>query len=299
MVDLSKYTTTKVMIMKGDRKYIFMFLLPSAVLMGLFLYYPFFKSFYLSFYRTKGFFDKKFVGWDNFERLFTDKLLGAATLHTLELMLYVLLFQVGIALILAVLVEGISRLKSFYRTVFFFPVVISGTAISLLFVLFYNYNFGLLNNLLANFGIEKIFWLDEGNALRAVAIPTVWHYVGFYFILFLTAMSKIPSDYYEAARLEGIGAFKRTTKLTIPLIMSDIKVVITLAITGTLKVFEFVWVITSGQNGSEVLGTYMYKKAMVDQNFGYGSAVAIYMVIFGVLLALLANRLLKRDEITY
>lgn len=285
--------------MKGDRKYIFMFLLPSAVLMGLFLYYPFFKSFYLSFYRTKGFFDKKFVGWDNFERLFTDSLLGAATLHTLELMLYVLLFQVGIALILAVLVEGISRLKSFYRTVFFFPVVISGTAISLLFVLFYNYNFGLLNNLLANFGIEKIFWLDEGNALRAVAIPTVWHYVGFYFILFLTAMSKIPSDYYEAARLEGIGAFKRTTKLTIPLIMSDIKVVITLAITGTLKVFEFVWVITSGQNGSEVLGTYMYKKAMVDQNFGYGSAVAIYMVIFGVLLALLANRLLKRDEITY
>lgn len=285
--------------MKGDRKYIFMFLLPSAVLMGLFLYYPFFKSFYLSFFRTKGFFDKKFVGWDNFERLFTDNLLGAATLHTLELMLYVLLFQVGIALILAVLVEGISRLKAFYRTVFFFPVVISGTAISLLFVLFYNYNFGLLNNLLANFGIDKVLWLDEGNALKAVAMPTVWHYVGFYFILFLTAMSKIPSDYYEAARLEGIGAFKRTTKLTIPLIMSDIKVVITLAITGTLKVFEFVWVITSGQNGSEVLGTYMYKKAMVDQNFGYGSAVAIYMVIFGVLLALLANRLLKRDEITY
>lgn len=285
--------------MKGDRKYIFMFLFPSALFLTVFLYYPFFKSFYLSFYRTKGFFDKKFVGWDNFERLFTDKLLGAATLHTLELMLYVLLFQVGIALVLAVLIEGISRFKDFYRTVFFFPVVISGTAISLLFVLFYNYNFGLLNNILANFGIEKIFWLDEGNALKAVAIPTVWHYVGFYFILFLTAMSKIPADYYEAARLEGIGAFKRTTMLTIPLIMSDIKVVITLAITGTLKVFEFVWVITSGQNGSEVLGTYMYKKAMVDQNFGYGSAIAIYMVIFGVLLALLANRLLKRDEITY
>jgi len=285
--------------MKGDRKYIFMFLLPSALLMTIFLYYPFFKSFYLSFFRTKGFFDKKFVGWDNFHRLFTDNLLGAATLHTLELMLYVLLFQVGIALVLAVLVEGIGRLSTFYRTVFFFPVVISGTAISLLFVLFYNYNFGLLNNLLANFGIEKILWLDEGNALKAIAIPTVWHYVGFYFILFLTAMSKIPSDYYEAARLEGIGAFKRTTMLTIPLIMSDIKVVITLAITGTLKVFEFVWVITSGQNGSEVLGTYMYKKALVDQNFGYGSAVAIYMVVFGVLLALLANRLLKRDEITY
>lgn len=285
--------------MKGDRKYIFMFLLPSAVLMAVFLYYPFFKSLYLSFYRTKGFFDKKFIGWDNYSRLFSDKLLGAATLHTLEIMLFVIIFQVGIALVLAVLVESISRLQNFYRSVFFFPVVISGTAISLLFVLFYNYNFGLLNGILANFGIEKVLWLSESNALAAVSIPTVWHYVGFYFILFLTAMSKIPSDYYEAAKLEGINAFKRTTMLTIPLIMSDIKVVITLAITGTLKVFEFVWVITSGQNGTEVLGTYMYKKAMVDQNFGYGSTIAIYMVVFGVLLALLANRLLKREEITY
>ncbi|ANY71573.1 ABC transporter permease [Paenibacillus ihbetae] len=285
--------------MKGDRKYIVLFLLPAAAIMTIFLYYPFFKSLYLSFYRTTGFFDKKFVGWANYERLFTDKLLGAATLHTLEIMLYVIVFQVGIALVLAVLVDNISKLKSFYRTVFFFPVVISGTAISLLFVLFYNYNFGLLNNLLAHFDIEKVLWLDEKNALKAVSIPTVWHYVGFYFVLFLTAMSKIPSDYYEAAKLEGISAFKRTTMLTIPLIMSDIKVVITLAITGTLKVFEFVWVITSGQNGTEVLGTYMYKKAMVDQNFGYGSTVAIYMVVFGVLLAVIANRLLKRDEITY
>ncbi|WII35933.1 carbohydrate ABC transporter permease [Paenibacillus thiaminolyticus] len=285
--------------MKGDRKYIVMFLLPAAAFMSVFLYYPFFKSVYLSFYRTSGFFDKKFVGWDNYKRLFSDELLGAATLHTLELMIYVILFQVGIALVLAVLVDNIQKLKGFYRTVFFFPVVISGTAISLLFVLFYNYNFGLLNNLLANFGIEKILWLDENNALRAVAIPTVWHYIGFYFVLFLTAMSKIPSDYYEAAKLEGISGIRKTTMLTIPLIMSDIKVVITLAITGTLKVFEFVWVITKGQNGTEVLGTYMYKKAMVDQNFGYGSTIAIYMVVFGVLLALIANRLLKRDEITY
>lgn len=104
--------------MKGDRKYIVLFLLPAVAIMTIFLYYPFFKSLYLSFYRTTGFFDKKFVGWANYERLFTDKLLGAATLHTLEIMLYVIVFQVGIALVLAVLVDNISKLKSFYRTVF-------------------------------------------------------------------------------------------------------------------------------------------------------------------------------------
>lgn len=246
--------------MKGDRKYIILFLLPTVFLMSVFLYYPFFKSLYLSFFRTKGFFDKRFVGWDNYERLFTDKLIGEATLHTLEIMLYVIVFQVGIALVLAVMLDNISKLQSFYRTVFFFPVVISGTAISLLFVLFYNYNFGLLNTIITNLGFERVLWLSETNSLKAVAIPTVWHYVGFYLVLFLTAMSKIPSDYYEAAKLEGISGIQKTFKLTLPLILSDIKVVITLAITGTMKVFEFVWVISRGQNGTEVLGTYMYKK---------------------------------------
>ncbi|WP_459953804.1 carbohydrate ABC transporter permease [Paenibacillus pini] len=270
-----------------------------AALMSIFLYYPFFKSLYLSFYRTKGFFDKKFIGWDNYERLVSDKLLGAATLHTLELMLYVLIFQVGISLILATMVDNISKFQRFFRSVFFFPVVISGTAISLLFVLFYNYNFGLLNGILTGLGLEKVLWLSESTALKAIAVPTVWHYVGFYFVLFLTAMSKIPADYYDAGKIEGINGFKKMTKLTIPLILSDIKVVITLAITGTLKVFEFVWVISRAQNNTDVLGTYIYKKALVDQNFGYGSTIAIYMVVLGVILALLANRLLKSDEITY
>lgn len=285
--------------MKGDRKFIALFLLPAAAMMCVFLYYPFFRSFYLSFFRTSGFFDFKFVGFANYNRLFSDQLLGAATLHTLEMMLYVIVFQVGIALVLAVMVDHIRAGKGFFRTVFFFPIVISGAAISLLFVLIFNYQFGLLNNVLTSFGYDRILWLGQGTALKAIAVPTVWHYVGFYFVLFLTAMSKIPSDFYEAAKLEGITGFKKTISITLPLILSDIKVVLILAITGTLKIFDFPWIITRGQNGTELLGTYMYKKAMVDHNFGYGSTVAVYIVIFGVLLSLVANRLLKKDEITY
>lgn len=285
--------------MKGDRKYIWLFLLPSALIMSVFLYYPFAKSFYLSFYRTDGFFNKKLIGLENYGRLIHDKELLDATLNSLELMLYVLIFQVGIALVLAVLVEAVRWGKTFFRTVFFFPIVISGAAISLLFVLIYNFQFGMLNNLLADFGYDKVLWLSEQHALKAVAVPTVWHYVGFYFVLFLTAMSKIPADYYEAAKLEGITGFKKTVTLTIPLILSDIKVVIILAITGTLKVFDFIYIISRGNNGTEVLGTYMYDRAIVDQNFGYGSTVAVYIVLFGVLLSLLANRILKREEITY
>lgn len=285
--------------MKGDKKYIFLFLLPAAVLMSTFIYYPFIKSIYLSFFRTKGFFEKKFVGFENYKRMFSDDILGAATLHTLEIMLYVLIFQVGIALVLAVMVDSLRWGKGFYRTVFFFPIVISGAAISLMFVLIYNYQFGLLNGALANLGLDKVLWLSESGALKAIAVPTVWHYVGFYFILFLTAMSKIPSDFYEAAKMEGISGIKKTTSITIPLIMSDIKVVMILAITGTLKVFDFIWILARGQNGTEVLGTYMYKKAMIDLNFGYGSTIAIYIVVFGVILSVITNRLLKNEEVTY
>lgn len=285
--------------MKGDKKYIVLFLLPAALLMSTFVYYPFLRSVYLSLFRTSGFFSKTYVGFDNYTRMFSDDMIRAATLHTLEIMLYVIVFQVGFALILAVLVDNIRWGKGFYRTVFFFPIVISGAAISLLFVLIYNYQFGMLNGALAKFGFEKILWLSETGSLKAIAVPTVWHYIGFYFVLFLTAMSKIPSDFYEAAKLEGITGFKKTIYLTIPLIISDIKVVLILAITGTLKVFDFVWILARGQNGTEVLGTYMYKKAIVDLNFGYGSAIAVYIVVFGVLLSVITNRLLKKEEVTY
>jgi raffinose/stachyose/melibiose transport system permease protein len=287
--------------MKGDKKYIVLFLLPMALITGTFLYYPFFRGIMLTFYKTEGFFSKTFTGMTNYTKLFTDEVIRTATLNSLELMVYVVVFEVGIALILAVMVDSIKHGKTFFRTSFFFPVVISGSAIGLLFQLIYGYRSGMLNSILVELGFERILWLTEKSSLIAVAIPTIWQYVGFYFVILLTAILKVPNDYYEAAELEGISSIKKTLFITLPLIWSDIKVCIILAITGAFRVFELVYIITKGGpgNSSEVLGTYMYETTFTSFAVGYGSTIAVYIVILGVGLALITNRLLKREEITY
>lgn len=288
--------------MKGDKKYVFLFLTPAFLVSGVFLYYPFFENFRQSFYDTDGYFNSTFIGLGNYVRLFNDKYAIGATFNSLELMLYVFIFQVGIALILAIMVDSIKHGAGFFRTTFFFPIVISGAAIGLLFTLIYNHRNGLLNEILVSFGFERVLWLTEQSSLYMVAIPTVWHYVGFYFVILLTAIQKIPDDFYEAAKLEGITAFQRMTKLTIPLILNDLKTCIVLAITGALKIFELVYIITKGgpARSSEVLGTYMYQKAFADSAMGYGATLAVLMVCMGLLLAFITNLLLKEDDdLTY
>lgn len=287
--------------MKGDKLYAFLFIAPSFLIIGIFLYYPFIDNLLQSFYRTDGFFNSTFIGLENYYRLLNDKTARVATSNSLELILYVTVFQVGFALVLAIMVDSIRRGAAFFRTTFFFPIVISGAAIGLLFTLIYNYRNGLLNEILVHLGFERILWLTEQSSLYMVAIPTVWNYVGFYFVILLTAIQKIPNDFYEAAKLEGVTGLQKMYKLTIPLILSDLKTCIILAITGTLKVFELVYIITRGGPGdsSEVLGTYMYQKAFEDTAMGYGATIAVLIVILGLSLAFIMNKLLKRDEVTY
>lgn len=287
--------------MKGDKFYIFLFLTPAFLISGIFLYYPFFENIKLSFYKTDGFFNSTFIGFDNYIRLFNDEIARGSTLNSFELMLYVAIFQVGIALVLAIMVNSIKRGAAFYRITFFFPIVISGAAIGLLFTLIYNYRNGLLNEILINLGFERVLWLTEQSSLYKVAIPTVWNYVGFYFVIFLTAIQKIPQDYYDAAALEGITGFQKMMKITIPLILGDLKTCLVLAITGALKIFELVYIITKGgpARSSEVLGTYMYQKAFVDSAMGYGATLAVFMVVIGLTLAFITNKFIKNDKLTY
>lgn len=287
--------------MQGDRIYIFLFLAPAIVVTGIFLYYPFVNNLLQSFYKTDGFFNSTFIGLDNYIRLWNDEIARTAFFNSIELMIYVTIFQVGIALVLAIMVNSITKGAGFYRTTFFFPIVISGAAIGLLFTLIYNYRNGLLNEVLVNLGWERVLWLTEQSSLYMVAIPTIWNYVGFYFVILLTAIQKIPNDFYEAAKLEGITGVQKMFRLTIPLIVTDLKTCIVLAITGTLKIFELVYIITRGGpgNSSEVLGTYMYQKAFEDTAMGYGATIAVLIVALGLTLAFITNKLLKNDEVTY
>ncbi len=284
-----------------NKTVIFSFLFPALAMMTTFLFYPFIMSFVKSFYETDGFMQSTYIGLDNYRRLFDDPTIRTAVVNTFELMGYVIVFEIGIACLLAIMVESLTKGQNFFRTVYFFPIVISATAIGMMFKLFYTYNGGLFNAVLIQMGKEPRVWITVENALRIVAIPTVWQYIGFYFVILLAAIKQIPRELYESAKLDGITGFSRTIYITLPLIRNVLLTTLILAITGTLKVFDMVMVITQGGplNGSQLLGLYMYQKAFTDEVFGYGATIAVAIVILGLVISTLVNSIFRKEDLTY
>lgn len=288
-----------------DKKPLFLFLTPALIVLSIFLYYPFFRNIANSFLDIKGLGalgGGKFVGLDNFIRMTTDKTIGISLKNTLFMMTLAVVVQVGIALILALMVDSIRRGAQFYRTVFFFPVVVSATAIGLMFNLFYAYNGGLFNQILQKLGKEPVLWLSDELAIYMVSLPVIWQYVGFYFVIILTGLNGIPEEIYEYALIDGVTGFKKTWYISLPLIWDVIKVCITLAITGSLKVFDLPWVLAP--NGApkgltHFLGTYMYFNTFISQSVGYGAAISVFIVVLGLFVSFTVNKLFKHETIVY
>lgn len=282
---------------------LFIFLLPGFLLMLIFLYEPFIENIFNSFYDMTSFVkmpgkEWKFIGLENFNKLFKDPKIKISLINSFKMMGLTIVFQVGIAFILAILVNSIKRGQHIFRTVYFFPIVISATAIGLIFKLFYNYNGGMLNQILKSLEKEPINWLAPSIAFIMVSIPTLWSYVGFYFVIMLTGLSNISEDVFEAAAIDGCSKFKQVFYITIPLLRGVICTCITLAVTGALKVFDLPWVIVpkgAPQGVTHFLGTYMYEQTFTIGNIDYGSIIALTIVILGVVVSGIVSKILKPD----
>lgn len=282
-----------------SKKYFTLFLAPAAIFVVTFLIYPLFRTVYYSLTSWKNFSPKQtFIGLANYERLFQDPVILVSLRNTFIMMAGVFLFQVCLSLVLAILVSSTKKMFKVLRTTYFIPILISATAIGLMFRLIYGYEYGLLNLIIQFFGFDKQVWINEKTSIFLVSIPIMWQYVGFYFVIFLTGMSKIPSDIYESAELDGITPFQKAIYITIPMIRDVITSVVILVISGCFKVFDMVYVITGGgpMNSSELLSTYMYSTAFRTYNGGYASAIAIVMIVFGVLLSTVMRRILEPKE---
>ncbi|CAM2076208.1 MAG: sugar ABC transporter permease [uncultured Clostridium sp.] len=280
------------------------FLLPSVLFLIIFLYIPFFNNIKNSLFDMTtpvllGGQSWKFIGLDNYKRMLTDPDLRVSILNSLKMMTLTIIFQVGIAFVLAVLVSNVKKMQQFFRTVYFFPVVISATAIGLIFKLFYNYNGGMLNQILVAFGQEPVNWLKPTLAFIMVSIPTLWSYVGFYFVIILTGLSDIPDEIYEVASNDGCSKLKQVFYITIPMLRGVICTCIVLAVTGALKVFDLPWVLVPNgapQGLTHFLGTYMYQSTFGMNNYDYGSALAVLIVILGIIVSRIINIIVQPDK---
>jgi raffinose/stachyose/melibiose transport system permease protein len=265
-------------------------------LIAVFLLWPLAKTVVYSFSEWKNFsITYTFAGLANYKRMAADSVIRIALKNSGILIIFALIFQVGFSLLLAILVDSVNHLFKFYRTVYFFPIVISGTAIGLMFALAYKYEYGLLNFFLTLFGQEKRVWITPKTSIYLALIPVVWQYVGFYFVIFLTGLSKIPADVYEAAMLDGVTPIQKAIKITIPMLRDTLVSCTVLVVSGCFRVFDTVFIITKGGplDSSQLLSTYMYKMAFENFNGGYASAIAMLMIFIGVFITVCLRKALK------
>lgn len=283
------------------------FLVPAFVFLILFLYYPFLQNILNSFSDITGLGSAakglNTPWYENYAALFSDPKLGTAMKNTVLLTVCTVVFQVGIALLLALLVDSIRVGAQLFRTLYFFPIVISATALGLMFNLIFLYNGGMVNQLLKNLGLisKNIDWKDQSHFLFTMFMPVMWQYVGFYFVILVTGLNNISQDLYEAGALDGCTGLDRVRYITLPLLRNVLCTCLVLAITGALKVFDLPWVMFgAGMPGDRgwLTGTYMYDQTFNRGNVDYGSAIAILIVVLGVVLSNVANRVFKpRDDI--
>ncbi len=280
-----------------NKKPALIFLFPAFLFMALFLYYPFFKNILNSFMEIKqlGSAGNGFNSpwYSNYVEMFQDQNIWTSVKNTIVMMLVTLIGQVGIAIVLALMVDNISKGKSFFRTVFFFPIVISATALGLMFNLIFLRDKGMVNQLLEMLGKQSLTdWKAEGIALVTMMLPVMWQYVGFYFVILVTGLNNISDELYEAARIDGATTLQRVRYISIPLLHNVICTCSVLAVTGALKVFDLPWVMfPKGMplKTTFLTGTYMYYHTMETKNVDYGAAIAVLIVILGVILSKVVN----------
>lgn len=292
------------------------FLIPAFTFLIVYLYYPFLQNIINTFLDIGGL-GRAAEGvndpwYANYQQLFHDPNLRTALINTIILTVFTVVFQVGIALILALLVDSIRVGAKVFRTVYFFPIVISATALGLMFNLIFLYKGGMVNQLLLNLGVlesevkasgkmvvQWIDWKDENHFLFTMFLPVIWQYVGFYFVILITGLNNIPQDLFEAAALDGASGWKKTRYITLPMLRNVLCTCLVLAITGALKVFDLPWVMFGAgmpQNMGWLTGTYMYDQTFNKMNVDYGSTIAVLIVVLGVVLSNVANRVFKPTE---
>ncbi|AIQ19642.1 sugar ABC transporter permease [Paenibacillus sp. FSL L8-0470] len=275
-----------------------LFVIPALVLFFMFFIYPIFSSLYYSFTSWNGVSDTvKFTGLTNFKKALGDERFWVSVKNNGWFILFSVCVQVPLIVFFSLLIANVKKLKGLYKTAVFMPSIMSTAVIGILWGFIYEPNIGLFNKLIGLVGIEPVYWLsDERFAMLSILITNAWQWTGFYIVMVLAAILSIPSELDEAAAIDGATGFQRATRITLPLIVPIISVVIMLSIAGAMKAADIVIVMTKGgpAGSTEVMATYMIKYAITNFKYGYGNAIAVLIFAFTLVVTALYHLLFAR-----
>lgn len=278
--------------------------LPAVILTLMFTIWPTVQALYLSFTNATSLgLNNKFVGLDNYIYMFHDKSFIQALINTAKLMAVVPVITIFCSLVLAFVLNQ-CKLKEMvlYRTIFYFPNIVSLTVVGIIWSFVFHPNVGIVNKILGAVGLESLqrSWLgDSKTALWCIAFTLLWQAAGYYMVMHIAAMDGISPEIYESATLDGASAWRKLVSITMPLMKDIIGITFVLALSGTINLsFVLSQVMTGGgPNGaSSVLLQYMYTQGFVNGNFGYAMAITVFTLAISVALSMLSRKLTDASE---
>lgn len=273
------------------------FVAPALLIYLFYFIYPIPASAFYSLFKWDGISPlSDFRGMDNWFRLIKDELFWNSFRNNLVVVVASLLIQLPLGLGIALLVSSKLIGSRFLKLIYFLPMMLSAVAIGMTWNYIYEPNYGLLNELLKRFGLGAFTsgWLgDPDVALGAVIATMSWQYIPFYMVIFAAGLAGIPEELLESAVIDGANSFQKFVKIILPLLRGTIRTAAVLSLTGSMKYFSLVFVMTEGgpNNATELMATYMYKQAFTSFNMGYGSTIALTMFFFAIALTLFTLRL--------
>lgn len=279
---------------KGSRKTAIIYMAPAMIVILIFLYLPIILNFMNSLYKWGAMTtDVSYVGFKYYKELLQDETIRIAIKNNLVFAVMSVACQIGLSLVIAAVLESkfLRRWQSVFRTIYFIPSLLMVTVTGITFKMLYSPSIGLINPLLEIIGIDTSNIDILGNAKSAifgVAAASQWQYIGYTVVLFIVAMQSISDDIYEAAEIDGANAIQKFFWITVPLMKDTVMINMIIVITGAVRVYDEVYVMTSGGPGraTQTLATYLYQVGFKNDQMGYASAIAFFVFIVTFVLGL-------------
>lgn len=290
------------MLPNRSRVAVSVFLLPPLATYVFAVVAPIFQSLYMSLFKWDGILKPRFIGAANYIKIFFgDQVFWQAFFHSLVYVAITLIFQLGVALLVANLLTYAGRARELVKVLYLLPAIVSTVAIALLFRRIYTFDPpGLINQLIGLLGLgglERPWLSDASTVMTAVSIPEGWRFCGIYMLILYGALLAVPKELEEAARIDGASEWQIFALVRFPYLRPVWITTVIMAVTYSLRGFDIPYLLTNGGPGtaSELLTTYMYKTAFANTNFGYASALSVVIVLecivaVGLILVLVRKR---------
>lgn len=281
------------------------FIAPAAILFIIFFVVPNLASFVLGFtdWSLYDFNNIKFNGLENFRRLFSEKTFAIAIKNTFYFAIATVLIKNVFGFLMALIVKKTSKFNTLLRAVVFLPMTISVMVVAIIFVSIYNPTNGIINEGLRAIGLDSLTrdWLfDARYSMNSICLMDIWQGTGFTMCVMISGLQAIPTDYYEAAKIDGADKWQQLRYVTLPLLISSITISLVFNIISGFKVFAQVYSTTNGgpADSTHVLGTFLFK-SFGNGFLGYSAAVGLFTTVLIVALSMTLLAILRKREVEY